>query len=162
MNDVTVLILPEVRELLERDDRNALRQALEEVHPADVADIIANLETPQAALVLESLAEKRLVLTFEHLEEADQLRLVEALGRARMIQIIEEMSSDDRADFVQALPERTADSLLPLLAQAERNDIRKLASYQEDTAGAVMTTEYAYLPADITVGEGLQRLAVSY
>jgi len=158
MNDVTVLILPEVRELLERGDRDALRQAIEELHPADVADLIANLETPEAALVLESLADKRRVLTFEHLDEADQLRVVEALGRSRMIQIIEEMSSDDRADFIQALPERTTDSLMPLLAQAERNDIRKLASYEEDTAGAVMTTEYASLPAEVTVGEGLQRL----
>ncbi|MGH9868923.1 MAG: magnesium transporter [Candidatus Polarisedimenticolia bacterium] len=158
MNDVTALILPEVRELLETGGRDALQRALADLHPADIADIIANLEDAQAREVFESLSETKRVATFEHLEESDQLRLLEALGRDRMIHIIEEMSSDDRADFIQALPERTADSILPLLAQAERNDVRKLVAYEEDTAGAVMTTEYAALPADITVGEALQRL----
>ena len=157
MNDVTSRLLPEVREALElRPDR--LAGLLAEAHAADVADVIAHLENEPAAAVLQALPEKKRVSTFEHLEESDQLRLLEALGREKMIRIIEEMSSDDRADFIQALPERTADSLLPLLAQAERNDIRKLVAYEEDTAGAVMTTEYASLPADITVGEALQRL----
>ena len=158
MNDVTVLILPEVRELLDRDDREGLRHALTEVHPADIADVISNLDQPQAAVVFEALPEKRAVLTFEHLEETDQLRLLEAVGRGKMIRIIGEMSADDRADFMQSLPERTSESILPLLAQAERNDVRKLVAYKEETAGAVMTTEYASLPADITVGESLQRL----
>jgi len=158
MNDVTLLILPQVRDLLEKEDREALRRALAEVHAADVADVIASLEEPQAAIVFESLTERQRVRTFEHLEETDQLRLLEALGRGKMIHIIEEMSSDDRADFIQALPERTADSILPLLAQAERNDVKRLVSYKERTAGALMTSEYASLPADVTVGEGLTRL----
>ncbi|HEY3177223.1 MAG TPA: magnesium transporter, partial [Candidatus Polarisedimenticolia bacterium] len=149
MNDVTALVLPEIRELLEKEDREGLRLALTEVHAADVADIIASLPQAEAALVFESLAEKARVRTFEHLEETDQLRLLTALGRGKMIHIIEEMSSDDRVDFIQSLPERTAESLLPLLAQAERNDVKKLIDYEEDTAGAVMTTEYASLPADV-------------
>ena len=158
MNDVTVRILPEVREHLDQNDVAGLRQALAEIHSADIADIIANLDSSEASIVFESLIEKRRVLTFEHLEENDQLRLLEAVGRGKMIRIIDEMSPDDRADFMQSLPERTSESILPLLAQAERNDVRKLAAYEEDTAGALMTTEYASLPADITVGESLQRL----
>jgi magnesium transporter len=158
MNDVTALLLPDVRELLESGDREALHRTLAAIHPADIADIIANLEDPQAREVFEALTEKQRVLTFEHLQESDQLRLLDALGRDRMIHIIEEMSSDDRADFIQALPERTADSILPLLAQAERNDVRRLVAYEEDTAGAVMTTEYASLPAEMSVGEALTRL----
>ncbi|HZI93517.1 MAG TPA: magnesium transporter [Patescibacteria group bacterium] len=158
MNDVTAVILPEIQEILEKDDREALRRALAQVHPADIADVIANLAQAQAAIVFESLTEKKRVLTFEHLEEQDQLRLLEALGRGKMIHIIEEMSADDRADFIQSVPERTAESILPLLAQAERNEVRKLVAYKEDTAGALMTTEYASLPADISVGDALQRL----
>jgi len=158
MNDVTVLILPDLQELLDKGDRDALRHALAEIHPADIADVIDNLEEAQAAALFEALSEKQRVRTYEHLEEDDQLRLLNALGRDKMIHIIEEMSSDDRADLIQALPERTADSILPLLAQAERNDVKRLVAYGDETAGAVMTTEYASLPADITVGEALLRL----
>jgi magnesium transporter len=158
MKDVTALLLPDVRELLDAGDREGLQRALAEIHPADIADIIANLEDQQAREVIEALAEKKRVSTFEHLEESDQLRLLEALGRERMIHIIEAMSSDDRADFIQALSERTADSLLPLLAQAERNDVRRLVAYEDDTAGAVMTTEYASIPAEMNVGDALAKL----
>jgi magnesium transporter len=158
MNDVTALILPDVRRFLETGDIPGLQGALRDVHPADIADIIATLEDAPASTAFANLTEKQRVATFEHLEETDQLRLLEAVGRDRMIHIIEEMSSDDRADFIQALPERTADSLLPLLAQAERNDVRKLVAYEEGTAGAVMTTEYASVPAEIHVGEALLRL----
>ena len=158
MNDVTLLILPEVREMADARDATGLREGLAEVHAADIADVISHLEDAQAALTLEVLPEKQRVMTFEHLEEADQARLLAALGREKMIRIIEEMSADDRAHLIRSLPEGTADSLLPLLAQAERNDVRKLAAYAEGTAGAVMTTEYASLPVDIAVGDALQRL----
>ena len=158
LNDVTLLILPEIREMADARDAEGLREGLAEVHAADIADVISNLEDAQAALTLEVLPEKQRVMTFEHLEEADQIRLVAALGREKMIRIIEEMSADDRADLIRTLPEATVESLLPLLAQAERNDARRLAAYEEGTAGSVMTTEYASLPVEMSVGDALARL----
>src|SRR5690606_30850818 len=71
---------------------------------------------------------------------------------------IEEMSPDDRVDLLERMDPEKVEALLPLLAQAERSDIRKLLSYPEESAGSIMTTEYASLPADITVAEALQRL----
>jgi magnesium transporter len=50
------------------------------------------------------------------------------------------------------------EDVLRLIARAERNDIRKLLSYDEDSAGAIMTTEYASLPANISVREALDQL----
>jgi magnesium transporter len=75
-----------------------------------------------------------------------------------MVAILDAMSSDDRADFIKAVPQKTEDLLIPLLAQAERNDVRRLVSYPEETAGALMTTEYAALQAEVTVGDALARL----
>ena len=68
------------------------------------------------------------------------------------------MASDDRVDLLSRLETEQVERLLPLIAQAERNDIRKLLSFPEDSAGAIMTTEYASLPEDITVAEALNRL----
>ncbi len=56
------------------------------------------------------------------------------------------MSHDDRAHLVNRLDEDRVDEILRNLAQAEREDIRRLASYEPGTAGAVMTTDYATLP----------------
>ena len=68
------------------------------------------------------------------------------------------MSHDERADLVNRLDEDVVDPVLPFLAQAEREDIRRLASYEPGTAGAVMTTDYVTLPPHITVREALERV----
>ena len=68
------------------------------------------------------------------------------------------MSHDERADLVNRLDEDLVDVVLPHLAQAEREDIRRLTSYEPGTAGAVMTTDYVTLPPHITVREALERL----
>ena len=66
------------------------------------------------------------------------------------------MSHDERADLVNRLGEDVVDPVLPFLAQAEREDIRRLASYEPGTAGAAMTTDYVTLPPHITVREALE------
>jgi magnesium transporter len=68
------------------------------------------------------------------------------------------MSHDERADLVTRLDEDVVDPVLPFLAQAEREDIRRLASYEPGTAGAAMTTDYVALPPHITVREALDLL----
>ncbi len=158
MKDITSLLLPDICELVESGVPEELRQALAHLHPADLADLISEAEEAAKIRIIENLDHRDRVETFEHLEEDDQLELVGLLGRGRMVAILDAMSSDDRADFIKALPQNTVDALLPLMAQAERNDIRRLVSYPEETAGALMTTEYAALQADVTVSEALARL----
>jgi magnesium transporter len=68
------------------------------------------------------------------------------------------MPADDRVDLLERMDQEEVEKLLPLVAQAERADIRKLLSYPEESAGSIMTTEYASLPADITVQEAINRL----
>ncbi|MFN7972272.1 MAG: magnesium transporter [Acidobacteriota bacterium] len=158
MKDLTHLILPDLKEMLPEMDREAIESAFEDFHPADVADILENIEDADAVKVFEALPLRRRVEAFEHLEEPGQMHLLERVGRDKMIKVIEEMSSDDRVDLLQALPQGTVDSILPLLAQAERNDIKKLLAYEEGTAGAAMTTEYASLRAEMNVADALAHL----
>src|SRR5262249_3578846 len=67
-------------------------------------------------------------------------------------------SHDDRADLLRRLKPQVADNLLRLVDEADRRDIAALVKYPANTAGALMTTDYAWLPAHITVEEALDRL----
>jgi magnesium transporter len=87
-----------------------------------------------------------------------QVELVSGIGRERMSKLLEAMPHDDRADLLKRLSPEVVENLLPLVAKADREDIRKLLSYPEHSAGAVMTTDYASLPADITAAEAIVRL----
>ena len=74
---------------------------------------------------------------FSYLDDDRQVRLVEAMPPKDAAELLHLMSHDERADLVNRLDEDVVDPVLPFLAQAEREDIRRLASYEPGTAGAV-------------------------
>src|SRR5205085_5531901 len=71
---------------------------------------------------------------------------------------IEERAADDRVGRRRQLPGPVAEGLIRLVDEADRRDIASLVKYDENSAGALMTTEYAWLPANITVEDALERL----
>lgn len=152
------LLLPDLRQMLEENDTQGLREFCEILHPAAVAEVLQGMPTADVWKVLSHCGLVRQVEIFEHLSLALQVELTDLMGRERLSKIIEEMSSDDRADLLSRLEPQQVESLLPLIAQAERADIRKLLSYPESSAGAIMTTEYASLPENISVREAIDRL----
>lgn len=152
------LLLPDLRQMLQEDDAAGLREFCEILHPAAVAEVLQDLGSADVWKVLSHCSLVRQVEIFEHLSLARQVELVDLIGRDRLSKIIEEMSPDDRADLLSRLEPQRVEALLPLVAQAERADIRKLLSYPEHSAGSIMTTEYASLPENISVREALDRL----
>jgi magnesium transporter len=152
------LLLPDLRQMLDETDAAGLREFCEILHPAAVAEVLQDLPSADVWKALSHCGLVRQVEIFEHLSLARQVELVDLIGRDRLSKIIEEMSPDDRADLLSRLEPARVEALLPLVAQAERADIRKLLSYPEHSAGSIMTTEYASLPVNITVREALDRL----
>lgn len=152
------LLLPDLRQMLDENDTQGLREFCEILHPAAVAEVLQDLPVADVWKVLSHCGLVRQVEIFEHLSLARQVELTDLIGRERLSKIIEEMSSDDRADLLNRLTPQQVEGLLPLVAQAERADIRKLLSYPESSAGAIMTTEYASLPENISVREAIDRL----
>jgi magnesium transporter len=152
------LILPDLQLMLQEDDREGLAAFCRVGHPASVAEILEELEDHQIWTVLDQADLALQVEIFEYISLRRQMDLVGQLDPARLSNLLEWMSADDRVDLLSRLPAVRREDVLRLIAKAERNNIRKLLSYDEDSAGAIMTTEYASLPANITVREALDQL----
>ena len=152
------LLLPDLKMLLQEEDIQGLHEFCNVLHPAVTAEVLEGLEVPEVWQVLANCSLARQVEIFEFMSVAQQVELVEKVDRERLSRLLEEMSPDDRVDLLSRLDPDQVEDLLPLIAQAERNDIRKLLSLPEDSAGSIMTTEYASLPEDITIGEALDQL----
>ncbi len=152
------IALPELREMLAEGDHESLKSVLEELHPATIAEFSEGLDPQETWRLLEHAPVERQAEIFTYYPMAKQVELVQAGGRDRISRLLEEMPPDDRVDLLQELDEETVNELLPLIAKDERQDIRRLLSYEEDTAGSEMTTDYAWLPEDITVSESIHRL----
>jgi len=148
----------ELRELLEHGGTSTLRLYLEESHPGHVAESLAELEPHEIIRALRHVRKDKAIEIFEFFPEETQAAIFEGMARREMAEFLEEMAPDDRADLIKRLKPDLVDSVLSLMAQVDREDIRKLSSYREGTAGAIMTTDYACLPTDITVAEALEQL----
>ena len=150
----------ELRDMLEQRDARGMRLFLEESHPGNVAESLAQLEPAEIVQALRYVRKGDAAEIFEFFSEETQAAIFDGFARKEMAEFLEEMAPDDRADLVKRLNPEIAEGVLPLLAQVDREDIRRLCSYREGTAGAVMTTDYACVPADITVLEALEQVRI--
>ncbi len=123
-----------------------------------MAESLGALSGMESWYVLTLLEPRLRAEIFGALDQDIQVDLAESLKRQDLAQIITHMSSDERVDLLKRLPEDKQETLIPALAQVEREDIRRLFSYEEGTAGAVMTSDYATLSPDLTVQEALEKL----
>jgi Mg/Co/Ni transporter MgtE len=105
--------------------------------------------------VVAALDDERLADVLEELPEEDQVEILEHLDSERAADILEEMSADDAADLIADLPPDTAATLLGLMESEDAEDVRRLMSYEEETAGGMMTPEPVILGPDATVAEAL-------
>lgn len=152
------LLVPDLRELIQAGETGALRDFFGDHHPAHVAEMIEDLEPAEGDTILELLPARSRAEVLSYLDGDRQIHLIEAMPPTEAAALLHLMSHDERADLVKRLDEDRVDRILPHLAQAERDDIRRLASYEPGTAGAVMTTDYVTLAPQISVREALERI----
>jgi magnesium transporter len=147
-----------INDYLARDDHEPLRHWFHATLSADIAEALARLEPAAIARALPLMTADERARVFGYLPLERQCALVPLLERAAIVQLFERMSSDERADLFNALPDASGERVLPALAQAEREDIRRLAGYGEDTAGSIMTSDYATLSPLLSAREAVEEL----
>lgn len=153
------LLLPELQVMLAENDEAGIKEFCEALYPAVTAEILSELDNSREVWRVVSCCEpQKQAEIFQFLPLPQQIEIVAVVERGPLSRLIEEMAPDDRVDLLSRMDEEHVEELLPLMAQAERSDIRKLLSYPEDSAGAIMTTEYASLPENITVAQALEKL----
>ena len=159
MQNKISLISPEIKEILNLPDKaDKLRETFSDFHPRDIFVLCEDLEPQENAEIIMALSRPHGIEFFQHFKIRQQREIFRHFPKEWMSHLLNEMAPDERADFIKALPKERADELLPLVAQAERNDIKKLIEYEEGTAGSILTTEYAFIPQYIKVKEAIEQL----
>jgi magnesium transporter len=121
-----------------------------ELHPADLAEIISDLNRSESSRFLDSLDVKTVAETLEEVEPDFQASLVRTMPDEKVADVLEEMAPDEAADLLAQLPQDRSQELLSLMVREEAEDVRKLLAHPEDSAGRIMTTEFVAISPDLT------------
>ncbi|GGL31236.1 magnesium transporter [Phycicoccus endophyticus] len=132
-----------------------LLETYEDLKPADLAEVIHDLTPQRRAEVAAALTDERLADVIEELPEDDQVEILVGLDVGRAADVLEAMEPDDAADLLSELPPERQEVLLARMEPDEAADLRRLLTYDEDTAGGLMTTEPVILGPEASIAEAL-------
>jgi len=128
---------------------------LSELNPVDLARIVDALSYREGAEIIAGLDDETAAETLEEVSDERVADLLEGMDQERAADILEEMTPGAAADALEDLDEEVAEQILARMEPEEAADIQELLSYDEDSAGRIMTTYFVRVPAGATVGDAL-------
>ena len=149
--------------ILEPDPQRRLRlnisnKLLEEMHPADLADIVEELSPEDREAIFENIDSEVAADALSEVDPDIQASILESLETGKAAEIIDEMAPDEAADVLAELEEETSEEILDEMEGEDKQDVEDLMEFDEDTAGGLMNTEYVALNETATVADALAAL----
>jgi magnesium transporter len=137
---------------------NISYQKLEEMHPADLADIVEDLGPAEREAIFETIDSEVAAEALSEVDPKMQASILESLEPEKAADIVEEMAPDEAADVLSELEDETSEEILDEMDSAEKTEVEELLEFDEDTAGGMMNTEYVALHENALVTDALSAL----
>lgn len=147
-----------LHELLEEQEYEKLHEELSSMEMVEVAEFLSEVDENDAFLLLNRFEGELKADIFANFDQKLQKALLEYFSPKEMAVLLTDMSSDDRADLFQNLKVEIQDRVLPYLNKAERDDIIHLSSFPRQTAGAVMSSDFATIRSSMSVQSAINKI----
>jgi magnesium transporter len=137
---------------------NVQMERLAKLHTADLAAILSDMSQSERSMLFDSLDDEMVADIIEEFEPKEQAELLEAIEEERVPDVVAAMEPDDAADMLQELSPEESENILEKMEDEEAEDVKELMEHERDSAGGIMTTEFAAVLVGSTVGEALAEL----
>ena len=152
------LRLDDVRYMIEHHKKAELRKLLLESNPVDVAELMDELTDQDLLLAFRILPKDLAADVFSRVDSDTQQKIIESISETEVGRIVNELFVDDAVDFIEEMPAVVVKKILKNTSPEMRKEINMLLSYPEDSAGTIMTTEFADLRVGLTVRDAVRRI----
>jgi magnesium transporter len=152
---LTDQLVGEIQQLIREREREGIRGLAERVGPAEWADLIPELDSGEIAVLLQWLPDDEVPQVFEELDPATAASILRTLTQPEAAAVLEGMDPDDAADVLENLPDTDVDQILVRMKAEDAAEIRRLAGYEPDTAGGLMTPEFVAVESTATSAQAI-------
>ena len=144
--------LEAIQTLIGAEKDKKLRQKLNDLHYADIAEIIEALTAEEALYVIKLLDSEKTADALAEVDEDLREKILKQLSAKEIAEEVEELDTDDAADIIGELPSERQEKVLSQIEDtAHEKDIRELLRYKENTAGSLMAKELVKVHEDLSV-----------
>ncbi len=150
--------LSKVEELLEKNRELELHKYLEDMHAADIAEVLENLEDDQQMVVFGLLSDEQATEVLEEINSEHFSDILKDLSYEKKVTLLENMSQDDIVDKLSDLSESRQKEIIAFLDYEDAADVKELLIYEEGTAGRLMTKDYVSIRKNYSVYYAIESL----
>ena len=151
-------LLERIEDLLKRKQYTALRDLLADLEPADIASLFEDLDEDSIPLLFRLLPKEPAAEVFVELDPDAQEMLIRGFSNTELKEVLDELYLDDAVDIVEEMPANVVKRILKHADPDTRKSINEILKYPDDSAGALMTTEFVDLKRNMTVEDALKRI----
>lgn len=131
---------------------------LSTLHPADLADILEDLDSINRKKIFETLDEDLVADTLEEMEPEYKGTVIQELSELKQAEILENLPNDEIADILDELDDESREKILFNLEREDAEEVKELLAYEDETAGSIMNKDFIALNIDINVKETIEIL----
>jgi len=152
------ILLDNIRNMIQEQAYSDMERLIEELHPADLADLVEHLESDEMLAVFTLLTPERAGEVLKEISAPIQEKIAHELDDQTITQILNELNSDDATDIFSYLPRERAQKIISLVQPEVSEELQKLLGYETDTAGGIMALEFISVNANSTIQEAVETI----
>lgn len=152
------LIKPEFEELIKEKDWVALKEVLNDVPPADIADLLQELPGDISIVVFRLLKKPTAADVFAELPTTKGVELLELFNKQQLSDVMGNLEPDEQVSILEELPGHLTQRVMNSIDRDDQKQLKKLLGYPEESVGRLMTPRYVKVKSDWTIEQSMKHI----
>lgn len=155
---IVQLLKPEFEELIEKKDWPTLKDALNDVPPVDVAELIEEMDIDVSVVIFRLLKKQNAADVFSNLSTSTGVELLDKLTKSQLSDVMVNLEPDEQVALLEELPGHLTQKVLNSMESEDQKQVKRLLGYPEESVGRHMTTRYVRVKAHWTIERSITHI----